>query len=100
MRESNTVHPPAEARKARVVITRAFGTCPVGYEEGDALTVDLNATEESLRCPGVQEALAPFIEVATRSNTPDPLQFVASCHCPQSKAEVVFHLRVSPPLPD
>jgi hypothetical protein len=48
----------------------------------------------------VQEALAPFIEVAKKSGTPEPLQFVASCHCPHSKAEVVFHLRVSPPLHD
>lgn len=99
MPASNPVHKEPVNRKARVVVTRAFGEpCPVGYKEGDAVSVDLNALAGAFRCPGVHEALEPYLEVAEQSDAPEPMQFAASCQCPRSKSEVVFYLHVSPPL--
>jgi uncharacterized repeat protein (TIGR04076 family) len=87
------------ARKAHVFVTHAFGeSCPVGYKTGDTIPVDLDAPEAAFRCPGAQEALAPYLGLARTSGTPEPMQFAASCHCPHAKSEVVFYLRVSPPL--
>jgi uncharacterized repeat protein (TIGR04076 family) len=86
----------ATNRKARVTVTKAFGTCPIGYHEGDAVTIDLDTPERGLRCPGVEEALQPYIEVAERNPAAQPMEFAASCQCPYSKSEVVFHMHVFP----
>lgn len=95
MPESNPVPQEPVNRKARVIVTRAFGEpCPIGYKEGDAVSVDLNAPEGAFRCPGVQEALEPYLDVAQQSDAPEPMQFAASCHCPHSKSEVAFYLHV------
>lgn len=99
MSESNPRPQEPVNRKARVIVTRAFGEpCPVGYKVGDAVSVDLNAPEDAFRCPSVQEALDPYLGVARQSEVPEPMQFAASCHCPHTKSEVVFYLHVSPPL--
>ncbi|HZT07067.1 MAG TPA: hypothetical protein VFC51_08555 [Chloroflexota bacterium] len=91
--------PERFTRKARVTVTRTFGTpCPVGYHDGEAVSVELQAPGRSFRCPGVQQALEPFLMVSQESDAPEPLRFYASCHCPISKSEVVFHLSVSPPI--
>jgi uncharacterized repeat protein (TIGR04076 family) len=90
---------PTTFRKARVRVTRALGSaCPVGYREGESMTVDLNSPEEAFRCPGVQRAIEPFLDAARKSSAPEPLEFVASCECPHSHSEVVFSLHMSPPL--
>jgi uncharacterized repeat protein (TIGR04076 family) len=86
-------------RKARVIVTRTFGEpCLEGYQVGDSIPVDLKSPEGAFRCPAIHEALEPYLGVAQESTTPEPLQFAASCHCPRAKSEVVFYLRVSPPL--
>jgi uncharacterized repeat protein (TIGR04076 family) len=86
-------------RKAQVIVTRTFGEpCPIAYRVGDRVPLDLEHPEAALRCHGVQEALEPYLTVAHDSDTPEPMQFAASCHCPHSKSEVVFYLHVSPPL--
>lgn len=77
---------------------RSFGSCPVGYREGDTVTLDLDTPDERFRCAGVREALEPFLEAVRQSTAPGPLRFSASCHCPYSKSEVVFYLHASPPL--
>jgi uncharacterized repeat protein (TIGR04076 family) len=98
MATTNPIPQRQEKRKAQVTVTHAFGECPIGYREGDHISVDLLDPSAALACPGVREALEPYLAVAQRSGTPEPLRFVASCACPHSKTEVVFHLRVSPPL--
>jgi len=99
MPEVEQVQTGSTTRKARVTVTRAFGQpCPVSYHEGDAFSVDLDAPGAALRCPGVQEALEPFMNAGQESAVRDPLQFAASCHCPYSKSEVVFSLHLSPPI--
>ncbi len=99
MSEPQAFHPQPVDRKARVIVTRAFGEpCPVGYRAGDAVSVDLNEPEGAFRCPGVQEALEPYLAIAEESEVARPMQFSASCHCPHSKSEVVFYLHVSPPV--
>jgi uncharacterized repeat protein (TIGR04076 family) len=99
MRHVDETEEKAISRKARVTVTRAFGeACPISYKEGDSVSVDLDAPEGAFRCPGVQEALAPYLEVARDSATPEPMEFAASCHCPHANAELVFYLHVSPPL--
>jgi uncharacterized repeat protein (TIGR04076 family) len=86
----------ATTRKARVTVTKAFGSCPIGYQEGDAVTIDLDTPEQRLRCPGAEEALEPYLEVVERNPAAEPMEFSASCQCPYSKSEVVFHLHVFP----
>lgn len=99
MLESKPVQEEAVTRKARVVVTRTFGgPCPIGYKEGESVSVDLNDPEGSFRCQGVREALEPFLEAGQHSPIAESLEFAASCHCPHSKAEVVFYLHLSPPL--
>jgi uncharacterized repeat protein (TIGR04076 family) len=95
----STSAPHGTERKARVIVSRTFGQpCPVGYHEGDHIPVDPANPDGAFRCPGVQEALAPFLETAEGSQSRDAMEFAASCHCPHSKSEVVFYLHVSPPL--
>jgi uncharacterized repeat protein (TIGR04076 family) len=89
----------AAIRKAHVMVTRAFGEpCPIGFKEGDSIPVDLNAPENVVQCPGMKDALEPYIDVARDSEVSGPMEFAASCQCPYSKSEVVFYLHVSPPL--
>ena len=88
-----------ESRIARVTVVKAFGhPCPVGYKEGDDISADLSAIEGELRCPGVRDALEPYLDAGEESHESQPMRFSASCHCPYSRSEVVFDLRLSPPL--
>jgi hypothetical protein len=44
----------------------------------------------------VEEALAPYIEAVEQDPVAKPMEFMASCHCPYSKSEVVVHMHVFP----
>jgi uncharacterized repeat protein (TIGR04076 family) len=87
--------------KPTAIVHAGYGTgCPAGYRTGERIPLNMANPSGSFKCEGAFDALEPFIdhvqERAEHEGDFPECQFFASCDCPISDQEMVFHLYTRP----